>query len=146
MNTINIVLRDQNCLPIKGYQDDAGYDLKSMVQCDINPNSQMLIDTGINISLPKQEQWIWQAQIRPRSGLSAKKQINVTNSPGTIDNSYNGDIKVILRNNGNQVFHVNKYDRIAQLVITKIPKTKLVVVDNLNATTRGNSGFGSTGI
>lgn len=164
MDKIKIVLRDQNCLPTKAHESDAGYDLKSMNDYVVNPNQQVLVDTGINIGLPHsnknrsytsdlqrslyeyQLDWIYQAQIRPRSGLALKKGITITNSPGTIDENYHGNICVIVRNTGKEPFIINKYDKIAQMVINKIPRTQLVIVDSLEQTDRGNNGFGSTGV
>ena len=146
MKEVKIVLRDVNCMPTKGHEDDAGYDLKSMNEYEVYPKRQVLVDTGINIKLPEEEGWIYEAQIRPRSGLALKKQITVTNSPGTIDQSYTGNICVIFRNEGDEMFKINKYDRIAQMVITKIPKVELKVVETLEETERGSGGFGSTGV
>lgn len=146
MNQVKIVLRDSNCLPQKAHDSDAGYDLKSMNEYVINPNEQTLVDTGINIGLPKEDGWIYEAQIRPRSGLALKKGITITNSPGTIDENYHGNIGVIVRNTGKEPFVINKYDKIAQMVITKIPRTELVIVDSLQESDRGSNGFGSTGI
>lgn len=146
MNIVKIVLRDENCLPTKGHQDDAGWDLKSIGEYYVFPNSQVLVDTGINIKLPQQQGYIYEAQIRPRSGLALKKSITITNAPGTIDQSYTGNVGVIVRNEGSEIFHISKYDRIAQMVITKIPVVSLQVVQTLQETQRGNNGFGSTGI
>lgn len=146
MNQVKIILRDNNCFPIKAHESDAGYDLKSMNDYVVNPNEQVLVDTGINIGLPKEQDWIYQAQIRPRSGLALKKGITITNSPGTIDENYHGNIGVIIRNTGKESFVINKYDKIAQMIITKIPKTELVIVDSLQDSDRGSNGFGSTGV
>lgn len=146
MNQVKVVLRDNNCLPIKAHDSDAGYDLKSMNDYVVEPNQQVLVDTGINIGLPKEEDWIYQAQIRPRSGLALKKGITITNSPGTIDEDYHGNVGVIIRNTGSEPFVINKYDKIAQMVITKIPRTEMIIVDNLDDSVRGSNGFGSTGV
>jgi dUTP pyrophosphatase len=78
--------------------------------------------------------------------LAAKKGITVTNSPGTIDQNYTGDIKVIIQNTGNEIFEINKYDRIAQIVFTKIPIVKFNIVDKLDESDRGSNGFGSSGV
>ena len=146
MNQVKVVLRDNNCLPIKAHDSDAGYDLKSMNDYVVEPNQQVLVDTGINIGLPKEEDWIYQAQIRPRSGLALKKGITITNSPGTIDEDYHGNVGVIIINTGSEPFVINKYDKIAQMVITKIPRTEMIIVDNLDDSVRGSNGFGSTGV
>jgi len=142
---VKIVLRDENCMPTKGHNDDAGWDLKSMNEYEVQPNEQVLVDTGINILLPKEAGYIYEAQIRPRSGLALKKGITVTNSPGTIDQSYTGNVGVIIRNEGKEVFKINKYDRIAQMVINKLPLVTFEKVDSLESTERGAGGFGSTG-
>lgn len=144
-NKVKIVLRDANCMPTKGHQDDAGWDLRSMNDYIVKPNEQALVDTGINIKLPEENGWIYEAQVRPRSGLALKRGITITNSPGTIDQSYTGNVGVIIRNEGKEDFIINKYDRIAQLVITKIPVVELEVVKTLEETERGAGGFGSTG-
>lgn len=141
---VKIMLRDENCMPTKGHDDDAGWDLKSMNEYEIHPNEQVLVDTGINILLPKEAGYIYEAQIRPRSGLALKKGITITNSPGTIDQSYTGNVGVIIRNEGKETFKINKYDRIAQMVINKLPLIEFEKVDNLDNTIRGNNGFGST--
>ena len=146
MNQVKVVLRDNNCFPIKAHDSDAGYDLKSMNDYVVEPNQQVLVDTGINIGLPKEEDWIYQAQIRPRSGLALKKGITITNSPGTIDEDYHGNVGVIIRNTGVEPFVINKYDKIAQMVVTKIPRTEIIIVDSLDDSVRGNNGFGSTGV
>lgn len=145
MNKIKIVLRDVNCMPVKAHNDDAGYDLKSMNEYEVNPGEQVLVDAGINIKLPDDENYIYEAQIRPRSGLALKKGITITNSPGTIDQSYIGNIGVIIRNTGKEIFKINKYDRIAQMVINRLPKTEFEVVESLENTNRGQNGFGSSG-
>lgn len=145
MNKIKIVLRDVNCMPVKAHNDDAGYDLKSMNEYEVNPGEQILVDAGINIKLPDDDNYIYEAQIRPRSGLALKKGITITNSPGTIDQSYIGNISVIIRNTGKEIFKINKYDRIAQMVINKLPKTEFEIVDSLEDTNRGQNGFGSSG-
>lgn len=142
---VKIVLRDENCMPTRGHEDDAGWDLKSMNDYNVEPNEQVLVDTGINIKLPVEAGWIYEAQVRPRSGLALKKGITVTNSPGTIDQSYTGNVGVIIRNEGKETFIINKYDRIAQLVINRIPLVEFQVVNSLEETTRGENGFGSTG-
>lgn len=85
LKKIKMILRDKNCMPTKAHDDDAGYDLKSMNRYVIKPNTQQLVDVGINIKLPSSWFYIWEAQIRPRSGLALKKEITITNSPGTID-------------------------------------------------------------
>ena len=105
------------------------------------PQTSELIPTGISIAIPNNTE----IQIRPRSGLAAKNNITVLNTPGTIDSDYRGELKVILYNHGNKEFIVNNDDRIAQMVIVPILKASLEEVDDLPKTIRGEGGFGSTG-
>ena len=107
----------------------------------IKPNSSELIPTGISIAIPQDTE----IQIRPRSGLAAKYQISVLNTPGTIDSDYRGELKVILFNHGVNDFIVNNGDRIAQMVLMPVLKASFEEVDELPDTIRGSGGFGSTG-
>ena len=108
----------------------------------IKPGKSAIIPTGLAVAIPKK----FEIQIRPRSGLAAKKQISVLNTPGTIDSDYRGEIKVILINLSDKVFVIEKGLRIAQMVLCPIIKAKLKEVTELEFTNRGSSGFGSTGI
>ena len=121
----------------------SGLDLEAHLQNEIiiKPGKYTLVPTGIALLMPEK----CEAQIRPRSGLAAKNGITVLNTPGTIDSDYRGEIKVILINHGQESFTVNKYDRIAQLIPTKIIYPRIKVVDELPETKRGSDGFGSTG-
>ena len=107
----------------------------------INPGKVALVPTGIAVAIPKN----YEIQIRPRSGLAAKKAISVLNTPGTIDSDYRGEIKVILINLGNKPFVVNSGDRIAQMIVCPVTKVKFKKVQNLPKTLRDKGGFGSTG-
>lgn len=107
----------------------------------IHPGGRALIPTGIQMALPVG----YEAQIRPRSGLSLKNGISIVNSPGTIDSDYRGDIGIILINHGFEPFMVEQGDRIAQMVITKHTQVEFVEVEELNDTDRGDGGFGHTG-
>ena len=121
----------------------SGMDLMAFISQPINlkPQTSCVIPTGISIAFPCE----FEIQIRPRSGLAAKNNISVLNTPGTIDSDYRGEIKVILYNHGNSNFLINNKDRIAQMILTPIIKMNLEEVDNLPETVRGKSGFGSTG-
>ena len=127
------------------YETDgsSGMDLAANIEKKIiiEPGKTSIIPTGISVSLPKN----FEIQIRPRSGLAAKNQISVINTPGTIDADYRGEIKVILINLGSKTFIVEKGARIAQMVLCPVIKAKLKEVDNLEQTIRGSGGFGSTG-
>ena len=105
------------------------------------PQKSELIPTGISIAIPDNTE----IQIRPRSGLAAKNNISVLNTPGTIDSDYRGELKVILYNHGKKEFIVNNNDRIAQIVMVPILKAAFEEVEDLPETIRGQGGFGSTG-
>ena len=107
----------------------------------VNPCKTAIIPTGIAVGIPKD----YEIQIRPRSGLAAKKVISVLNTPGTIDSDYRGEIKVILINLSQKPFHVQSGDRIAQMILSPVSKGKFKEVKNLPKTIRGKRGFGSTG-
>jgi len=111
-------------------------------QITIKPNKWEIIPTGITIELPDG----CEAQIRPRSGLAYKYGVTVLNSPGTIDNDYRGEIKIILINHGHEDFIVKNGDRIAQMIISKYEQVELEEIEFLTETTRNDGGFGSTGI
>ena len=105
------------------------------------PQKSELIPTGLSIAIPNDTE----VQIRPRSGLAAKNNISVLNTPGTVDSDYRGEIKVILYNHGDKEFVINNEDRIAQMVIVPIIKATFEEVQDLPETIRGEGGFGSTG-
>ncbi len=128
-------------IPCYAHPGDAGLDLFSIEEASISPGETKLIKTGIAIALPANTE----AQIRPRSGLALKHSVTVLNSPGTIDAGYRGEIGVILINHGKKVFQVIPGMKIAQMVIASIILPKVTVVRELNRTSRGNKGFGSTG-
>ena len=128
------------------YETDgsSGMDLSANINSHIKiePGETSIIPTGISVSIPKN----FEIQIRPRSGLAAKNQISVLNTPGTIDADYRGEIKVILINLSDKVFVVEKGLRIAQMVVCPVIKASLKEVTKLEVTERGSGGFGSTGI
>jgi dUTP pyrophosphatase len=121
----------------------SGMDLMAFLQEPIKilPNSSYLVPTGLSIAFSKD----YEVQIRPRSGLAAKNNITVLNTPGTIDSDYRGEIKIILFNHGKKDFIVNNKDRVAQMILTPVIKMELQETDNLPDTLRGQGGFGSTG-
>ncbi len=124
-------------------EGSSGMDLMAFIKDPIiiEPNSSALIPTGLSVAIPNDVE----IQIRPRSGLAAKSNIGVLNSPGTIDSDYRGEIKIILFNHGDKKFTVNNKDRVAQMVIAPILKANFEEVDKLPDTIRGIGGFGSTG-
>lgn len=140
---IRIVNRSDNPLPAYETGLSAGMDLRAMLQEEVvlKPLERALIGTGLYIELPAG----FEAQVRPRSGLAAKKGITVLNTPGTIDADYRGEIKVILVNLSNENFSIHNGDRIAQVVIARHERVSLKTVSALSETTRGAGGFGHTG-
>lgn len=131
----------EELFPSKAHEDDAAYDLRSRVNLIAAPGRSVLVPTGIFMELPVG----YEAQVRPRSGLALKHDIMLTNSPGTIDAGYRGEVGVILYNAGVTDFAINRGDRIAQMVIAKLPDVALIRVDDLEESARGEGGFGSTG-
>jgi dUTP pyrophosphatase len=135
-------------LPLPAYQSEAaaGLDLVAAVAADtpviIGPGQRALIPTGIAIALPAGTE----GQVRPRSGLAVQHGITVLNSPGTIDADYRGEIRVILINLGAEPFTIARGMRIAQLIIAPVSRSIICESRNLNETTRGVEGFGSTGL
>lgn len=125
-------------------QGASGVDISANINEDLTlaTNKSILVPTGIAVSIPQG----FEIQIRPRSGLAAKKGISVLNTPGTIDADYRGEIKVILINHGNEPFIIRNGDRIAQMVVCPIVQAKFEQVDELSDTERGSGGFGSTGV
>ena len=121
----------------------SGMDLMAFIKqpVKIAPKSSCLVPTGISVAFSEE----YEIQIRPRSGLAAKNNISVLNTPGTIDSDYRGEIKIILFNHGNSEFIINNKDRIAQIILLPVHKMELEEVKNLPDTLRGKGGFGSTG-
>ena len=133
-------------VPIPKYETDgsSGLDLSAYIDnnIEIKPGKSKIIPTGLVVAIPEK----FEIQIRPRSGLAAKNQISVLNTPGTIDADYRGELKVILINLGEKSFIVEKGLRIAQMVLCPVVKAKLKEVESLEDTKRGSGGFGSTGV
>ena len=121
----------------------SGMDLAANIagNISIDPGKTAIIPTGLALSVPKG----FEVQIRPRAGLAAKKKISVLNTPGTIDSDYRGEIKVILINQGQETFKVEKGLRIAQMVVCPVEQAQIKEVEDLSETERGKGGFGSTG-
>ena len=131
----------ENFCPKKAHPDDAGYDLYSRIDAVLEPLSGMAIPVGFAMELPTG----YEAQIRPRSGLAAKHHITVTNSPGTVDANFRGEVKAILYNLGREPFTIKRGDRIAQMMICELPEVELIEATELSETDRGSGGFGSSG-
>lgn len=141
---ISIINRSKHELPSYETIASAGMDLRANLDIPVvlKPLERAIIKTGLFISLPVG----CEAQVRPRSGLAAKKGISVLNAPGTIDADYRGEIGVILVNLSNEVFTINDGERIAQMVIAKHERAEWKEVSELDETKRGTGGFGSTGV
>jgi dUTP pyrophosphatase len=143
---VKVLIKKLNsAVKLPEYKTDgaSGMDLIAFIKESINikPKTSSLIPTGLSVAFSEN----YEIQIRPRSGLAAKNNITVLNTPGTIDSDYRGEIKVIIYNHGNNDFFVNNGDRIAQMILTPIVKMELKETLDLPETIRGFSGFGSTG-
>lgn len=141
---VQIINKSKHQIPAYETDGSAGMDLRANIEESITlkPLERAIVKTGLFIALPVG----FEAQVRPRSGLAAKKGITVLNAPGTIDADYRGEVGVILVNLSNENFIVNDGERIAQLVIAKHERVSWKEVSVLNETERGTSGFGSTGV
>jgi dUTP pyrophosphatase len=130
-------------LPVYKSSGASGMDLMAFIKESVNVKSKTssLIPTGLSVAFSED----FEIQIRPRSGLAAKNNISVLNTPGTVDSDYRGEIKVIIYNHGNVDFIINNGDRIAQMVLVPVVKMELEVTSDLPETIRGEGGFGSTG-
>jgi len=130
-------------LPSYKTKGASGMDLIAFVKekIVIKPQTSALIPTGLSVAFSED----YEIQIRPRSGLAAKNNISVLNTPGTIDSDYRGELKIIIFNHSNDDFVVNNNDRVAQMVLTPIAKIELEEANELPKTLRGEGGFGSTG-
>ena len=135
-------LSDDLKLPNYAHPGDAGMDLYSAVDTVLNPGEHKLISAGIKIALPPG----YEAQVRPKSGLALKHGISIVNTPGTIDEGYRGEVGVILINHGKEEFQIKMNQKIAQMVINKVECLEVEEVDELDDTSRGEGGFGSTGL
>lgn len=141
---VRIINRSSHDLPNYESSGSAGMDLRANLTEPVvlSPLGRAIIKTGLFIELPLG----YEAQVRPRSGLAAKKGVTVLNSPGTIDADYRGEIGVILVNLSNEPFTVENGERIAQLVIAKHERAEWLAAEELSETSRGEGGFGSTGV
>jgi dUTP pyrophosphatase len=146
-------LYKDSILPKKAHESDAGFDLYAhdtgikgfnfVEGISLAPGQRVLIKCGFGMAIPVG----FEGQVRPRSGLALKNGISVVNSPGTIDAGYRNEVGVILINHGDEPFNIRPGDRIAQLVIQKLPDVEVVEVEELsNPSERGQAGFGSTGV
>ncbi|WP_417290822.1 dUTP diphosphatase [Corallibacter sp.] len=142
--TIKIINKSNHDLPNYETIASAGMDLRANLSepRTLKPLERSIVGTGLFIELPVG----YEAQVRPRSGLAAKKGVTVLNAPGTVDADYRGEIGVILVNLSNEDFTIENGERIAQLVIAKHERAEWELVEELSETSRGEGGFGSTGV
>lgn len=127
-------------LPAYAHNTDAGADIYAIEETKIPPHTTMVIKTGLKVAIPSG----YEIQLRPRSGMSLKTTIRIPNAPATIDSEYRGEIGVIMENTGNLSYTINKGDRIAQMLIAPTPMIKWEEVEELDETSRGEGGYGST--
>ena len=141
---VQLINKSKHQIPAYETEGSAGMDLRANLSEEITlkPLERAIVKTGLFIALPQG----FEAQVRPRSGLAAKKEITVLNSPGTVDADYRGEIGVILVNLSNEDFTIKNGERIAQLVIAKHERAEWEEVEILSETSRGEGGFGSTGV
>ena len=141
---VKIINRSNNALPSYSTEDSAGMDLRAWLQepMVLEPMQRALVPTGISIELPHG----YECQLRPRSGLALKNGITLLNTPGTIDADYRGEVGVILINRSNEPFVIENGERICQMVVTNYTKVEWEATDTLETTTRGEGGFGHTGV
>ncbi|HQS71158.1 MAG: deoxyuridine 5'-triphosphate nucleotidohydrolase [Novosphingobium sp. 28-62-57] len=130
-------------LPLPAYATDgaAGMDVVAAEDLDLAPGARHAVATGLSIAIPAG----YEIQVRPRSGLALKHGVTVPNTPGTIDSDYRGELKVIMINLGHESFSIRRGDRVAQLVLAPVTRGTWLEVEELDATARGEGGFGSTG-
>ena len=142
--TVNIKRLDPTVeLPSYAYEGDAGLDLRANADVTIAPHERALIPTGLAIALPDG----YAGFVQPRSGMALKRGLSIANTPGLIDAHYRGELKVIAVNlDPHDTIHIERGERIAQLVIQAVPVVRLVEVDELDETDRGAGGFGSSGV
>ncbi len=131
----------EDLFPAKAHPGDAAWDLRSRVDAELPVGRSVAVPTGVRMELPEN----FEAQVRPRSGLALKYDLMLTNSPGTIDAGYRGEVAVIMYNGGSAPYRIRRGDRIAQMVICRLPEVVLEQSDELTDSDRGTGGFGSTG-
>jgi len=138
---VHVTLAEGAKLPHQGSEEAAGYDLCALEEAIVAPGQTSLVRTGVSVALPRG----YEMQIRPRSGLSLKTSIRLSNSPGIVDSDYRGEVGIIVDNIGVEHITIPRGMRLAQAVFNKVEKAAFVVVERLPETERGAGGFGSTG-
>lgn len=138
---LQVVLAEDAVAPAYATPGAAGLDIRSIDDVDLQPLERKLVRTGLKMAIPEG----FEGQIRPRSGLALKYGVSMVNTPGTIDSDFRGEIGVILINLSNNVVKLARGERIAQMVICPVARARVMTVDQLDDTSRGEGGFGSTG-
>lgn len=139
------VQRLDPAVPLPGYahEGDAGVDLRAAADVVVEPGARALVPTGLKMAIPRG----WEGQVRPKSGLALKHGISVLNTPGTVDSSYRGEVGVIVINHDPRAaYAIKKGEKIAQMVFCRVERVRFREVRELDATARGEGGFGSTGV
>jgi dUTP pyrophosphatase len=129
-------------LPSYAHDGDAGLDLAAAVDVELPAGGRVAVPTGLAVAIPRG----WVGLVHPRSGLARRQGVTVANAPGTIDAGYRGEVQVLLVNLGDETVALRRGDRIAQLLLQRVGSARIVEVDQLDGTTRGEGGFGSTGV
>ena len=135
-------INEDAIIPKYAHDGDSGMDLYSIKEYVLKPGERALVQTGLKIAIPKG----YEAQIRPKSGLALKSGVTVLNTPGTVDAPYRGELGIIVINHSNEEYKIEKNKKVAQLVFQKVEHATLEEVVNLDDTSRGEGGFGSTGL
>ncbi len=136
------LINDEKLMPVKKHEHDAAFDIRSAIATVVLAGETKCIPVGFKMEIPPG----YEAQLRPRSGLALHQQITMLNSPGTIDAGYRGEVGAIIHNAGKRDFVIEKYDRIGQMVIMKLPDVTLLSVTHLSDSDRGANGLGSSGV
>jgi dUTP pyrophosphatase len=134
-------LRDDAVLPAYAHPGDAGLDLAAVEEVSLAPGERAAVPTGLAVAFPEG----WVGLVHPRSGLARRHGVTVANAPGTIDAGYRGEVLVLLCNLGQEAVTLAKGERVAQLLLQRVGRAVVDEVDDLDATARGEGGFGSTG-
>lgn len=129
-------------LPRYAHEGDAGLDLAAAAPVELAPGERAAVPTGLRLAIPPG----WVGLVHPRSGLARRHGVTLVNAPGTIDAGYRGEVQVLMINLGDETVHLEAGDRIAQLLLQQVGHARIIEVDDLDATSRGDGGFGSTGL
>lgn len=135
-------LSEDAIIPHYAHEGDAGMDVYSIENITLKPRERALIKTGLSFEIPKG----FEIQVRPKSGLALKYGLTIVNTPGTLDSGYRGELGIILLNTNNQDYEIKKGEKIAQIILARYEEAQIQEVTELTDTSRGEGGFGSTGL